>query len=445
MSLIKINIKSINELKELITSHRPAFYFSSQTSTVIPYDKLEVIYKNDDFTMVDLSQLPATQELTADNNLLIKGPVSWKDAKDFLRSKNRYIMTSPTEELALITAGAATSATGERCFHFGSLRTQINKIKYIDYSGIEQELSSDKPFKSAGVPESVLSAYQEEFKPYQEFKNAPFPRLESETDLMIGSEGQLGVITEIEIKTTKDPSLQHFFMLLPKWEESTDAHIEVMEKIQAFRDQVYLCEFIDSNSFNFLPIEERPNNSKDALFFELNTEFFETFYEEFLLKLSFLNEEEVFELSETKFHQLRASIPRAVYEENSKMGVTKLGTDVQVKVQDFKALMEIYTEFTKSEPKVSYNLFGHFGDAHLHFNFLPKQDQMQECQERLEFLYSEVKRLAGSPFAEHGIGMIKQKYIKTFWTKEVTDLFLLLKKQHDPYNQFFPQGYMNLK
>lgn len=440
MALKKTSFKTISELIEHIKSKVPTYYFSSQTSTVIPYDKLEEIYKDEDFLMGDLSRLPSKMELDENNNLIIEGPINWKEAKSFLRSKGRNIMTSPTEELALITAGAATSATGERCFHFGNLRSQIIKIKYLNHEGIEKTLSSSSKLN---FESSNLNEYKKDYQKYQEFKNAPFPRLETETDLLIGTEGQLGVITCIELKTTDDFSVNHLFMLLPKWEENDSAHLELLNKIQNFRDNVILCEFIDSNSFSYLPKKDRPNQELDAIFFEIKSDFFESFYENFLLDLSFLNEEQVFELSESKFHNIRASIPRAVFEENSKMGVTKMGTDVQVKITDFKELLKIYRNFSKQG--IRYNLFGHFGDAHLHFNFMPQSSQMPKCQEQLEQMYKSVFELGGSPFAEHGIGIIKQKYIKGFWNKNSYSIFLELKNKFDPNNQFFPQGFLNLK
>ncbi len=92
MALKKINFQTEDELKKHIKSHHPTFYYSSQTSTVIPYDKLEKIYSNDDFYLANLSNLPAKMELNAENNLIVRGPVSWKDARDFLKTKNRNIM-----------------------------------------------------------------------------------------------------------------------------------------------------------------------------------------------------------------------------------------------------------------------------------------------------------------------------------------------------------------
>ena len=104
--------------------------------------------------------------------------------------------------------------------------------------------------------------------------------------------------------------------------------------------------------------------------------------------------------------------------------------------------MALYLELTTKG--VEYNLFGHFGDSHLHFNFMPTKDKVTECQKYLETLYSKVLTLNASPFAEHGIGMLKQKYIKNFWSEVQISEFKNLKSKHDPHNQFFPQGYMGI-
>ena len=439
--LKKLAFRHQKDLAEHIKRHLPSFYFSSQTSTVIPYDKLEEylgVPEMHEYFLCDLSQIPGHMELMQNGNLVVRGAVTWKEAKDFLRTRRRAIKTSPTEELALITAGAATSATGERCFAFGNLRSQIVWIKYLDFNGEEQELSRDRLLDVEGVN---LSSYQQEFAAYQEFKNAPFPRFEKETDLMIGTEGQLGVITEIEIETVEEGPVQHLFMLLPKWEDDYSAHLEVLNKIQSWRGDVISVELIDSNAFSFLAPEERPNNGKDAIFFEIKMDAFERFYEEFLSQLENVTEEDVFELTQNRFHLIRASVPRAVFEENSRMGVVKMGTDVQVRTEDFKKLLDIYRKFAKAG--VRYNLFGHFGDAHLHFNFMPKPEDMQRCKESFEQMYQQVLEMKGSPFAEHGIGLLKQKYIAPFIGPTQKAVYKELKAKLDPYNQFFPQGFMH--
>lgn len=442
MKLNKITLKSLEDLKKHILSKTPSFYHSSMTSTVIPYDTIESYLSTigvKEFTMVNLQSMPSSMSLGERGELHISGPVTWKEAKAFCHAEGRDIMTSPTEELASILSGFATSATGERFFGFGGLREQVISLEYLNSFGELRELKAENPiaeFKN-------LKAYQKAYEKFYQFKNAPFPRMEKETDVLIGTEGQLGVITSAVLKTTELNERTYIFIKLPKWEESIAPHMEVFEKVQSFRDQIFSCELLDSNSLDVLPEEERVSSSGDLIFLEVLTDSFEDVYEKLLGEFKLINEEDMFEVSRARCHALRMNVPRYTFERNARMGVVKKGTDVQVKEADFKELFEIYRSWSKLG--IEYNLFGHFGDAHLHFNFMPRKDQASECQEHLVELYQKVVELTGSPFAEHGIGLIKQKFITDFLDEVQYDFFKVLKKDLDPENIFFPLGYLNLK
>ncbi|WP_408096139.1 FAD-linked oxidase C-terminal domain-containing protein [Peredibacter sp. HCB2-198] len=441
MAFITKTFYSQEDLVRHLKAHQPSFYFSSKTSTVIPYDKLEALlpWKNDgEYFLCDLSKIPAHMELKENGNLVLRGAVSWEEAKKFLRSKGRNLKTSPTEQLALITAGIATSCTGERCFAFGNMRSQVVRLKYLDFNGEEKELKRNEEFKSASP---ALAAYQNDFKHYQNFKNAPYPRFEKAIDLMIGTEGQLGIVTEVEIETTDNEAVTYVFTLLPRWEEDFKAHMEIFHAVQPHRDAIISCELLDANCMNYLKPDEKLGNNQDVIFLEVKSSAFEDIYANVLCNLTLTSADNVFEIAENKFHHVRAGVPRAIFEVNSQMGVVKIGTDVQVSPDKFEDLLMFYRKAAKIG--VRYCLFGHFGDAHLHFNYMPTKDESAKCLEEIQKLYDEVLTWKGSPFAEHGIGLLKQKYIKRFHGKNQLDLFHDLKKEHDPYNQFFPQGFMN--
>lgn len=440
MAFVTKTFYSQDDLVRHLKAHHPSFFFSSKTSTVIPYDKLDSLlpWSNGDFFLCDLSKLPPHMELKENGNLIVRGAVSWEDAKKFLKSKGRNLKTSPTEQLALITAGIATSCTGERCFAFGNMRSQVVRIKYLDFNGEEKELLREEKFKTTS---GALKQYQDDFKYYQNFKNAPYPRFEQAIDLMIGTEGQLGLVTEVEIETTDNEAVTYVFLLLPRWEEDMDAHMEIFHAVQSHRDTIISCELLDSNCMNYLKTDERLGNNQDVIFLEVKSSAFEDIYGNVLCALTKTSPDDVYEIAENKFHSVRAGVPRAIFEENSKMGVVKVGTDVQVTPERFPDLLNFYREASKIG--VRYCLFGHFGDAHLHYNYMPKKEETQKCLDEFQRLYDLVLSWKGSPFAEHGIGLIKQKYIKKYHGENQLKLFHDLKKEHDPYNQFFPQGFMS--
>lgn len=440
MPYVNKTFSSIPDLAAHIRGHAPSFFHSSRTSTVIAYDKLEndLLWGQGDFTIGNLSQIPGEMTLNPENgNLTVRGSVTWEEADRFLRARGRAVMTSPTEQLALVTAGVATSCTGERCFSFGNLRQQIVRLKYLDHNGDERELRQDRPFKTFS---SQWEQYCEDFRAYAAYKNAPYPRFETETDLMIGTEGQLGVVTEVEIKTAEDFAVNHVFLLLPRWEEDFTPHMEIYRAVQKWRQEVISCELLDSNCMAFLKPDERLGQGQDVIFMEIRAAAFDRVYSELLMGLQLTTADNVFEIPKAKFHQVRAGVPRAVFEENTRMGVKKMGTDCQVDAAHFEALMNFYREAAKLG--VNYNLFGHFGDAHLHYNYMPRPADTARCQEVFLKLYDNVLEWHGSPFAEHGIGLMKQKFIQRFHGPAQKGLFADLKKVHDPHQQFFPQGFM---
>ncbi len=430
------NFYTLDELRSHIKSGTPTLFHSSQTSTVIPFESIKN-QLNPTTVLGNLSTMKGSVQFLSDNSLLVSGFVTWKEAKDFCRSHGREIMTSPTEELAGVLSGIATSCTGERSFGFKNLRSQIVELHYLNYEGIEKKLSAEKKLN---LPID-LTSYQKDFVPYKDLKNAPFPRLEVETDLMTGTEGQLGIITSAVLKTIPYEEETYLLILLPKWEENYEPHLEIYNAVQAFRSEIRAVEFMDSNSLSYLPSEKNPSKDQDVVFLEIRKKDFEMIYENLLTKLKHISEENIFEMAPSKCRDLRMSVPRAIFEANSKMGVTKKGTDVQVTPDKFKDLLNFYRRYTNLG--VAYNLFGHFGDAHLHFNFMPTPDKNDFCNHQLESLYAEVLKWHGSPFAEHGIGLLKKKFIAPFYKEGERVVFRELKKLMDPKGQFFPEGFMS--
>ncbi|RPJ72258.1 MAG: FAD-binding oxidoreductase, partial [Alphaproteobacteria bacterium] len=287
--------KSFYSPEELVTHIKngtPTLYHSSQTSTVIPFENIQHSL-NPETVLGNLSTIKGSLKFTIDNHLLVSGFVTWKEAKEFCRSHAREVMTSPTEELAGVLAGVATSCTGERSFGFKNLRSQIVELTYLNYEGQEIKLSADKKLE---LPIN-LDDYQKDFDPYKNFKNAPYPRLEVETDLMTGTEGQLGIITSAVLKTIPYEEETYLFILLPKWEEDYKPHLEIFHAVQAFRAEIRACEFIDSNSLSYLPIEKNPGTGQDVIFLEVRKSDFEHIYENLLAKLTLTSEENIFEMA----------------------------------------------------------------------------------------------------------------------------------------------------
>jgi FAD/FMN-containing dehydrogenase len=445
MTLSTIYFKDFEALRRHLRAHKSTLFLSSQTSTVIPFQFLKdyLCPNNEDFIVGQLSGLPPKMELINNNQLKISGGVTWHEALAYCRSLGRDLMTWPTEESANVLAGLATSATGERSFAFGSLRNQVDRIIYLNYQGESIQLDSKKQLLDQALFEHLgneLLKYQEKFMPYLQMKNGPIPRLMVETDLMIGTEGQLGIIQEAVFNTIPLKETKFLMIPLTRWEIDFNPHLEVFEKVQRLRGKIYSVEFFDSNSLNYL-LDSPLIKDRDYVTLEIVDEHLDEVLE-IISTFKHINSEDIFEISRKKYHDIRGDIPRRINEVNSQRAVTKKGTDAQVDPINFKNLLKIYAEMAGKG--IPYALLGHFGDGHLHFNFLPTNDQMIECEGYLKDFYIKLKDLKGSPFAEHGIGIIKKGFVMDFFDPSIFKIFKHLKGTLDPFNQFFPQGYLNM-
>ena len=81
---------------------------------------------------------------------------------------------------------------------------------------------------------------------------------------------------------------------------------------------------------------------------------------------------------------------------------------------------------------LSYVIFGHIGDNHLHVNILPKDD---EESQRAKHLYgrfiAQGIMLDGTISAEHGIGKIKSKYLYVQYGERYLNEMAQLKRAFD--------------
>lgn len=439
-----LNVYSWTELELTLRQQQPLLIAGARTSTVIPFDKLEQQALSEKY-LLDLSGLPQSLQIDKPSqSVLIEGPVSWQTARNELRSMGFDLMAWPTEESAFILSGIATSATGERSFGHGALRDQVLEIDYYDTQAKLHTLSCQKSLEHFPLFQSVenkvlLHNYQKSYEPYQYFKNAPFPRLMVETDLMCASEGQLGLIKRVRLAITPYVHTAALVIKLPHWVDDYSLHLELFHFVQSLRTEIFAVEFLDHGSM--MMIEDSRFHSSDIIYLECAQDKIEILFEKIISAQLSIKEEDFFMVSHEKVKELRMAVPRAVADLNSRRGLLKLGTDVQVAPDKMEKLLRHYQGWAKKG--FDFILFGHFGDAHLHFNFLTKAQDRDMVISMFKHFYKDVKELQGSPFAEHGIGFLKREFIAPFHEEIHHQMFKTLKNYFDPLALFYPSGYMS--
>jgi D-lactate dehydrogenase (cytochrome) len=110
----------------------------------------------------------------------------------------------------------------------------------------------------------------------------------------------------------------------------------------------------------------------------------------------------------------------------------KIGTDIAVPDNCFR---DYYSSTRKKIEKAGfrYVVYGHFGNSHMHLNFLPEN---QEKHDEARILYKEICadaiKLKGTFSAEHGVGKSKRDFLKMMYGEDAVKKMAALKKVFDP-------------
>lgn len=139
------------------------------------------------------------------------------------------------------------------------------------------------------------------------------------------------------------------------------------------------------------------------------------------------------------FWRIRESLPEAQVREGA-----SIKHDISVPIGDVPVLItRVNADIGKIMPGVRPVPFGHMGDGNLHFNlqapvgmdgeaFFAASDPLHAC------VYGHVIALDGSVSAEHGIGQLKRKQLYETKSATALDLMQRVKRVFDPENRLNP-------
>ncbi len=259
------------------------------------------------------------------------------------------------------------------------------------------------------------------------------------TQLMIGSEGTLGVITKIVFKLIANP-IHTLLMLAPF--ESPEKACESVSAIFYAGCNPSACEFVEPEAFrlsskmldmNFVVEEnveaylliEVDGNDLDLMFKECE-KISEVLYQHESKEVLFA------ETSDQKeyFWKLRRSIGEA-----TKVNNTYKEEDTVVPRAELPQLYKGVKEISK---KYGFRCvcYGHAGDGNLHVNIL-KDDLSDEfwntkITEGIVEIFQLCKKLKGTISGEHGIGHVQKPYMKIIFPEHQLELMRKIKLAFDP-------------
>jgi hypothetical protein len=280
-------------------------------------------------------------------------------------------------------------------------------------------------------------------------------------DLFIGSDGTLGIISEIEIELNKTfDVIWGLTIFMPDEDKALDL-------VRALRHEIKIAdinlninpsaiEFFSHKALKMLRdrqktsafsnIQELKDTCHTAVYIEIESDSNELVWAEVEKLGDVINalggdEEETWvaynPINLEKLHDFRHACPECVNLEIDQIkklnaGITKLGTDMSVPDDKLKDVMKMYNEGME-ENKLDGVIFGHIGNNHLHVNIIPKDMDEYEKGKELFLIWAEkIAAMGGAVSAEHGVGKLKVPFLKKMYTEEEINEMRKLKKIFDP-------------
>jgi len=368
----------------------------------------------------------------------------------------------PTERSCYLGATVATNSSGARTFKYGPTRRYIRRLKLALATGDVLDLTRGEIFADAegrlrlpldASDSRSLKVQLPAYRMPQTRKHAAgyyvAPGMDA-IDLFIGSEGTLGVVTEIEVALLPKPAGVLGGVVFFDEEEKLLAFVRAAraaslrtraENLHGEVDARAL-EFFDTEALNFL--REKfpliPVNAQGAVFFEQETT---DGTEEYLLTawLALLERHQAaldaswFATNErdgARLREFRHALPVLINDWLARHGQRKVSTDMSVPDAAFPAMLRFYQERLRASG-LQYVIFGHIGDNHVHVNILPRDDaQGAQAREIYKEFIKRAVELGGTISAEHGVGKIKRDYLRELYGDEHLHEMAALKRTLDP-------------
>ncbi|HYP53076.1 MAG TPA: FAD-linked oxidase C-terminal domain-containing protein [Pyrinomonadaceae bacterium] len=389
-----------------------------------------------------------------------------------VEARGLFYPPDPTERSCYLGATVATNSSGARTFKYGPTRDYVRRLKIalatgdlLDLRRGDARADADGSLRVRTLGGRVVEARLPSYDMPRTRKHAAGyfvrPGVDA-VDLFVGSEGTLGVITEVEVSLLAKPSGVLVGIVFFDDEARLLAFVREARRLSfdtraAFEEHggatnsaadspvgidARALEYFDAESLNFLrehyPLV--PLRAAGAIFFEQETtpdseDDLMAAWLALLERHGAMLDDSWFGTNEhdrAEMREFRHKLPVLVNEWLARHGQRKVSTDMAVPDEHFPEMLRFYKETLRAR-RLQYVVFGHVGDNHVHVNVMPR-DVAEAAAAR--DIYSEFVRRAvafgGTISAEHGVGKLKRDYLRELYGDAHLREMAALKRAFDP-------------
>ncbi|MEZ5705086.1 MAG: FAD-linked oxidase C-terminal domain-containing protein [Burkholderiaceae bacterium] len=364
---------------------------------------------------IDLSRMDQVLSINAEDlTVTVQPGVTRKALNEAVKDQGLFFPIDPGADASL-GGMAATRASGTNAVRYGTMRENVLALEVVTATGEVIRTGTRARKSSAGY---------------------------DLTRLMVGSEGTLGVMTELTLKLYPLPeAISAATCSFPTIEAAVRCVIQVIQ----MGIPIARCELIDAGTVRMVNTHSKLGlREEHMLLMEFHgspasvQEQAETVQE---IAAEF--EGQAFEWATTPEERTRLWTARhnAYFAAiQSKPGCRAISTDTCVPISKLAdCLLDSVSEADASG--IPYFLVGHVGDGNFHFGYLidPDNDEERRVAEQLNHqLVNRALALGGTCTGEHGVGLHKMEFLRAEAGEGAIAMMRAVKRALDPDNILNP-------
>ena len=364
---------------------------------------------------IDVNRMNQVLAIDADDlTVTVQPGVTRKQLNEAVKSTGLFFPIDPGAD-ASIGGMSATRASGTNAVRYGTMRENVLGLEVVTASGDVIRTGTRARKSSAGY---------------------------DLTRLMVGSEGTLGVITEVTVKLYPLPeAISAAICSFPSIEAAVRTTIQIIQ----LGVPIARVELIDVNTVRMVNAHSKLTLREEPM---LLMEFHGSptgvrEQAELVQEIASEHGGKAFEFATTPEERTRlwAARHNAYFAAiQSRPGCRAISTDTCVPISRLAdCLLDSIKEADASG--IPYFLVGHVGDGNFHFGYLldPTKPEERVIAEKLNHqLVSRALSLEGTCTGEHGVGLHKMDFLVTEAGAGAVEMMRTIKRALDPKNIMNP-------
>ena len=368
---------------------------------------------------IDLSRMDQVLAINAEDlTVTVQAGVTRKQLNEAVKSTGLFFPIDPGAD-ATLGGMSATRASGTNAVRYGTMRENVLALEVVTANGDVIRTGTRAKKSSAGY---------------------------DLTRLMVGSEGTLGIMTEVTVRLYPLPeAISAAICSFPSIEAAVRTTIQIIQ----IGIPIARVELIDANTVKMvnryakLGLREEPLLLMEFHGSPAGVQEQALTVQEIAAEHGATAEQGAFEWATTPEERSRLWTARhnAYFAAiQSKPGCRAISTDTCVPISKLAdCLLDSVAEADASG--IPYFLVGHVGDGNFHFGYLidPEKPHEREIAERLNHaLVARALHLEGTCTGEHGVGLHKMDFLVSETGVGAVDMMRTIKRALDPDNIMNP-------